>query len=113
SARATARLRTSQITRLVDLTRDARAPGEPARTAAPDAAPEPTPVPVPPPRHRGFELPLALGVLLVTGVVVLVYLQLHRSEPTPLAPSAATASAPALVAPAVPPATEPSAPAPR
>ena len=81
NGRETARIRASQIMRLVDLTREGKAADEPARAEAPEPAPpappeaatEETPVPVPPPRHRGFELPLALGVLLVTGVIVLGY----------------------------------------
>lgn len=129
--RETARLRASEIDILVDLTREGKSAGEPARAPAPGAASkatpptapketphvapkatrEQTPLPLPPARHRGFELPLALGVLLLTGVIVLGYVQTRRSEPTPPVPSATIAPAPTIVATAAPPAIEPPTPA--
>ena len=127
NTRETARLRTSQITRLVDLTRAEvkRAEvkkDEPARAAAP-AAPAPPVAPAapavapspPPRRHRGFELPLALGVLIFTGAAVVAYTQTRPPQPTPHAPSTGLAPetapvlapTPTLAATDAPPATAP------
>jgi hypothetical protein len=99
NTRETARLRTSQITRLVDQTRaEVKAEIEkaaPARAAAPEAAPTGPAAPLPPPRPRRLGLPLALGALVVLGAVVLAYTRTHRPQTPPPAPSMGVEPTPA------------------
>lgn len=112
NARETARLRTSQITRLVDLTRTEAKKDEPAPTSAPVAAPTKAAVPPPPARRRrGFVLPLVLGAFLVTAAAVVAYTRTRHAPITPPEPAKGDALVPAptptLVETAAPPASSP------
>jgi hypothetical protein len=98
--RATARLRVSQLTNLIDLTRDEAAAKKAIRASLAEAAPPPISPPISPPveRRRSVAVPVTLGLAALTIAAVIGYSKIrpapapHLETATVVAPVVAAAS---------------------